>query len=80
MTGQEQPKRNVSTYHSKYFIIVLLVVIQNHFIYLIITLFFQAFVSLEQLAALVDFLEAHPELALGRCNRTTEGRSKAQRL
>lgn len=37
-------------------------------------------VSVEQLTALVDYLETHPELALGRCNQTIEGRSKAQRL
>ncbi|KAG7304011.1 hypothetical protein JYU34_010932 [Plutella xylostella] len=36
--------------------------------------------SLEQLETLLGFLEENKELALGRCNRTKEGRSLAKRL
>ncbi|XP_022825480.1 uncharacterized protein LOC111355684 [Spodoptera litura] len=36
--------------------------------------------SVQQSEALVDFLEGHKELALGRCSRTKEGRSLSKRL
>ncbi|CAH1645623.1 unnamed protein product [Spodoptera littoralis] len=36
--------------------------------------------SVTQTEALVDFLEEHKELALGRCSRTKEGRSLSKRL
>ncbi|KAJ8720639.1 hypothetical protein PYW08_006104 [Mythimna loreyi] len=36
--------------------------------------------SVQQTEALVDFLEGHKELALGRCSRTNEGHSLSKRL
>lgn len=39
-----------------------------------------ASVSVNQLSALMDFLESNRELALGYCNRSKEGRSQARRL
>ncbi|KAL4714798.1 hypothetical protein ACJJTC_002657 [Scirpophaga incertulas] len=37
-------------------------------------------VALEQISAMLDFLEKQPELALGNCNRTNEGRTVARQL
>ncbi|CAH2101566.1 unnamed protein product [Euphydryas editha] len=37
-------------------------------------------VVLAQIEALIEFLESQPDLALGRCSRTLEGRSLAKRL
>ncbi|XP_039762444.1 uncharacterized protein LOC120635485 isoform X2 [Pararge aegeria] len=36
-------------------------------------------VIIQQISALLDFLESQPELALGHCSRTSEGRSFAKR-
>ncbi|XP_045498573.1 uncharacterized protein LOC123696453 isoform X3 [Colias croceus] len=36
-------------------------------------------VLIEQISALIDFLENHQDLALGYCSRTNEGRSLSKR-